>query len=88
MRDVSRTKDRASRLKRISPSEDADSGGSGRLRIFVVAAIAGVVEILSLVTLIDALGNQEVLVGLAAAAGIFIGFVALFWAHSRLQSDI
>lgn len=85
MRDLSKTRDRASRLEQISPEEDRD-GGDGTLGVAIVALVAGVVEVVSLVTLIDALGSGEVLSGLAAAAGIFLGFVAMFWAHSRLQS--
>lgn len=85
MKERSRKRDRASRLERISPGEDRESG-DGKLGVTIVAIVAGVVEVVSLVTLIDALGTGRVLPGLVAVAGIFVGFVAMFWAHSRLQS--
>lgn len=75
-------------MDRISPDEDAGGGGSGQTGVYLVAIVAGVVMIFSLLTLVDALSSQRIIIGIAAAGGVFLGFVAMFWVFQRLQRNV
>lgn len=87
--ETSTVSDRQSQLDRISPDEDAaGGGGGGGIGILVIATVAGVVLIFSLLTLIRSLSSGNVPPGIVGAGGVFVSFVAIFWVFQRMQSSV
>lgn len=81
--------DRRSQLDRISPDEDKRSGGGGvGVSVLAVALGAGFLMIFGLLKLIDSLTTGDIPIGILGAGAVFVGFVGLFWAYSRMQTSM
>lgn len=76
-------------MDRLSPDDDATRGGGGiGTGSLVIALLAGVTMIFSLLTLIDSLTTGNIPPGIVGAGGVFVSFVAMFWVFNKMRTTM